>query len=176
MLPRFFSWATGRVKDLAIITHAGGPGVMLTDILIQRRMNVPHQWSGSRSIVEKLHHGSSVSNPIDFSCYRRTEQLGEILDCVDNELDDIDGSVGGVWYNRYVECKQRLWSFTPENEKMQKTEFSRFFISDSGCGRGRPFQSGEESIYRWSKFWLCALKSNVNTSGIPCSWSSDSEG
>ena len=35
-------YPTLKGKNLAIITHAGGPAVMLTDVLAQGNMDVPH--------------------------------------------------------------------------------------------------------------------------------------
>jgi len=78
---------------LAIITHAGGPGVMLTDALSRGGLKVPKiEGIASEHLLSKLFHGSSVSNPIDFLATGTAEQLGLILDCVDNDFDNIDGS------------------------------------------------------------------------------------
>lgn len=78
---------------IAVITHAGGPGVLLTDALAKNNMKVPHI-SGPRAdeLLSKLFHGSSVANPIDFLATGTAEQLGTILDYVDNEFDDIDAA------------------------------------------------------------------------------------
>ncbi|MER2996609.1 acetate--CoA ligase family protein [Pontibacter populi] len=88
---------------IAVITHAGGPGVMLTDILVKGGMEVP-PITGPKAdeLLAKLYPGSSVSNPIDFLATGNAQQLGEILDYVDNEFDDIDGAVvvfgtTGMW-------------------------------------------------------------------------------
>ncbi|MCO6495245.1 MAG: acetate--CoA ligase family protein [Bacteroidetes bacterium] len=88
---------------IAIITHAGGPGVMLTDVLTRNGMSVP-QIKGAKAdeLLSKLHIGSSVANPIDFLATGTAEQLGIILDYVENEFDEIDGAVvvfgtTGMW-------------------------------------------------------------------------------
>ncbi|MDA3887093.1 MAG: CoA-binding protein, partial [Candidatus Delongbacteria bacterium] len=48
-------------KNIAIITHAGGPGVMLTDALSQGGMFVPHiEGKYADELIEKLYPGSSV--------------------------------------------------------------------------------------------------------------------
>ncbi len=90
-------------KRLAIITHAGGPGVMLTDVLTKNGMSVP-PITGAKAdeLLSKLYLGSSVANPIDFLATGTAEQLGIILDYVENEFDDIDGAVvvfgtTGMW-------------------------------------------------------------------------------
>lgn len=81
-------------KNIAVITHAGGPGVMLTDELSDQGMNVPHiQGEKADELKSKLFFGSAVGNPIDFLATGTAEQLGTILDYVDNDFDEIDGSV-----------------------------------------------------------------------------------
>lgn len=84
-----------RIKgnNIAVITHAGGSGVMLTDTLSKGGFNVPAiEGPAAEELLSKLYHGSSVSNPIDFLATGTAEQLGMILDYVDNEFDNIDGS------------------------------------------------------------------------------------
>lgn len=88
---------------IAIITHAGGPGVMLTDVLTRNGMAVPHI-SGpyAEELLAQLHPGSSVANPIDFLATGTAQQLSVILDYVENKFDEIDGAVvvfgtTGMW-------------------------------------------------------------------------------
>ena len=79
---------------IAVITHAGGPGVMLTDALSKGGMKVPNLSGASADkLLEQLYHGSSVANPIDFLATGTAEQLGLILDTIENEFDNIDASV-----------------------------------------------------------------------------------
>ncbi len=81
-------------NNIAVITHAGGPGVMLTDALSQRGMNVPHlEGPKADELLAQLYHGSAVGNPIDFLATGTAEQLGLIIDYVENHFDKIDGSV-----------------------------------------------------------------------------------
>jgi acetyltransferase len=84
-LPRF----TG--KNFAIVTHAGGPGVMLTDALSKGGMNVP-QLSGevAEELKAQLLPGSSVANPIDILATGTPEQLGIAIDFCEKRFDDID--------------------------------------------------------------------------------------
>ncbi len=81
-------------KNIAIITHAGGPAVMLTDALSNGGMNVP-PISGpvADELLTKLYPGSSVANPIDFLATGTAEQLGEIIDAVDKKMPEIDAMV-----------------------------------------------------------------------------------
>ncbi len=77
---------------LAVITHAGGPAVMLTDVLSNNGMSVPHiEGPAADELKEKLFPGSSVGNPIDFLATGTAEQLGSILDYADQKFDNIDG-------------------------------------------------------------------------------------
>ena len=82
-------------KRCAVITHAGGPAVMLTDVLSNGGMEVPplKDHPASAPLLEKLFGGSSVGNPIDFLATGTAEQLGYIIDTVENEYDEIDFSV-----------------------------------------------------------------------------------
>ncbi|MCX6257801.1 MAG: acetate--CoA ligase family protein [Bacteroidia bacterium] len=81
-------------SNIAIITHAGGPAVMLTDALSDGGMNVPHINSpAANELLATLNPGSSVANPIDFLATGTAEQLGNIIDCVDKRFDNIDAMV-----------------------------------------------------------------------------------
>jgi acetate---CoA ligase (ADP-forming) len=81
-------------KRIAIITHAGGPAVMLTDALSNGGLEVPPiQGPLAEALKEKLFPGSSVSNPIDFLATGTAEQLGQIIDAVDNDFDNIDAMI-----------------------------------------------------------------------------------
>ncbi len=81
-------------KRIAIVTHAGGPAVMLTDALSEGGLQVPQiDNPKSRELLEQLFPGSSVSNPIDFLATGNAEQLGIILEYTEKHFDDIDGVV-----------------------------------------------------------------------------------
>ena len=92
-------------RNFAIVTHAGGPGVMLTDALSKGGLNVPSLITQSTPITQntqitptspaeelksKLFPGSSVANPIDFLATGTAEQLGTIIDYCENRFDHID--------------------------------------------------------------------------------------
>lgn len=84
-LPRF----TG--KNFAIVTHAGGPGVMLTDALSKGGMKVPPlEGELAEELKSKLLPGSSVANPIDILATGTPEQLGIAIDFCDEKFDDVD--------------------------------------------------------------------------------------
>ncbi len=78
-------------KNMAIITHAGGPAVILTDVLSNNRLNVPPiEGEMADRLLTKLFPGSSVGNPIDFLATGTAEQLGEIIDACENDFEHID--------------------------------------------------------------------------------------
>lgn len=80
--------------NIAIITHAGGPAVMLTDALSEGGLNVPHiSGKDAQQLLEKLYPGSSVANPIDFLATGNAEQLGHIIDYCDDKFTEVDGMV-----------------------------------------------------------------------------------
>jgi acetate---CoA ligase (ADP-forming) len=79
-------------KNIAVITHAGGPAVMLTDALSNGGMNVPHiEGVEANELLTQLFPGSSVANPIDFLATGTAEQLGTIIDYCDRKFEGIDG-------------------------------------------------------------------------------------
>ncbi len=80
-------------KRMAIITHAGGPAVMLTDALEAGGLKIPQIKDSPQkeALKEKLFAGSSVENPIDFLATGNAEQLGAIIDACDNDFEEVDG-------------------------------------------------------------------------------------
>ncbi len=81
-------------KNIAVITHAGGPAVMLTDKLSSGGLNVPAiQGKDAEELKAKLFPGSAVGNPIDFLATGTAEQLGTIIDFVNDKFDEIDAMV-----------------------------------------------------------------------------------
>lgn len=80
-------------KRLAIITHAGGPAVMLTDALENGGLKIPHieDCEAKTRLKNQLFPGSSVENPIDFLATGNAEQLAAIIEACENDFDKIDG-------------------------------------------------------------------------------------
>jgi len=78
-------------KRVAIITHAGGPAVMLTDVLSINKIEIP-QIKGAKAdaLLQKLFPGSSVANPIDFLATGTAQQLSEIIDFCEEEVPEVD--------------------------------------------------------------------------------------
>lgn len=105
-------------KRIAIITHAGGPAVMLTDSLSKGNMEVPAiEPEVANELLTHLYPGSSAANPIDFLATGTAEQLGVIMDYVDEKMDNIDAMVvifGTPGLNRVFDVYDLL------DEKMNK--------------------------------------------------------
>lgn len=78
-------------KNFAIVTHAGGPGVMLTDALSKGGLNVPKlEGVAADELKSKLYAGAAVGNPIDILATGTPEHLGIAIDYCENRFDDID--------------------------------------------------------------------------------------
>lgn len=122
-------------KRIAIVTHAGGPAVMLTDTLENEGLSVPKiSGKDAEELLTKLHYGSSVNNPIDFLATGTAEQLDIILDYVDNKFENIDCSivifgtpglfdvkdVYKVLYNKMITSKKPIFPVLPSIVQAQK--------------------------------------------------------
>lgn len=81
-------------SNIAIVTHAGGSAVLLTDALTKGGLRVPKiEGSVADSLLTYLNPGSSVSNPIDFLATGTAEQLGIIIDFCNYKIKNIDAIV-----------------------------------------------------------------------------------
>ena len=79
-------------KNLAIISQAGGPAVILTDALSRTGINVPVMPPAiAESLRILLLPGSSVNNPIDLLGTGTGEHLGLAIDYCIEQFKDIDG-------------------------------------------------------------------------------------
>jgi acetyltransferase len=64
---------------------------MLTDVLSEGQIEVPPiSGPAAEKLLKRLHPGSSVANPIDVLATGGVEQMEAVIDCIENELDDID--------------------------------------------------------------------------------------
>ncbi len=78
-------------KNIAIITHAGGPAVMLTDVLSKNGLTIPKlEGKHSTDLLSKLYNGSSTTNPIDFLATGTAAQLETIIGYCETKFDNID--------------------------------------------------------------------------------------
>ena len=117
---------TGR--NFAIVTHAGGPGVMLTDALSKGGLNVPKiEGTKADELKSQLFPGSSVSNPIDILATGTPEHLALAIDYCENKFEGIDaifvifGTPGlvqlyeayDVLHKKILECKKPIFPILP---------------------------------------------------------------
>ena len=80
-----------RGRNFAIVTHAGGPGVMLTDALSKGGLNVPKlEGSLVEELKSKLYPGAAVGNPIDILATGTPEHLRLCLEYCEEKFDQID--------------------------------------------------------------------------------------
>ena len=89
-----FSLPVLKGKNIAVITHAGGPGVMLTDALSKGGLNVPRlEGEQVDELKSQLFPGASVGNPIDVLATGTPEHLRLCVDFCEKKLDNIDAMV-----------------------------------------------------------------------------------
>jgi len=135
-----FTYKQLKGKRIAIVTHAGGPAVMLTDALSEGGMEIP-RLSGPAAdrLLEKLFPGSSVANPIDFLATGTAEQLSHIIDACENDFDEVDaiavifGSPGlfpvddvyNLLHEKIRSCKKPVYPVMPSviNVKREIADF-----------------------------------------------------
>ncbi len=113
--------------SFAIVTHAGGPGVMLTDALSKGGMQVPPLTGPiAEELKSKLLPGSSVANPIDILATGTAEHLGIAIDYCER-MDNIDAimvifgtpglvkifEVYDVLHKKILECKKPIFPILP---------------------------------------------------------------
>ena len=90
-LPQPLQRREGQAPAFAIVTHAGGPGVMLTDALSKGGMTVPKlEGPMAEELKQKLLPGSSMANPIDILATAQPEHLATAIDYCEQHFDEID--------------------------------------------------------------------------------------
>ena len=114
--------------NIAIVTHAGGPGVMLTDALSKGGMQVPALAGDvANELKSRLLPGSSVANPIDILATGTPEHLGIAIDYCEQRFDQIDaimvifGTPGlvqlyeayDVLHRKIQECRKHIFAILP---------------------------------------------------------------
>jgi acetate---CoA ligase (ADP-forming) len=79
-------------KNIAIITHAGGPAVMLTDALAAGGMHIPAiTGADHENLIAMMNPGASAINPIDMIATATNDQLEKVIEYVDKQLPLFDG-------------------------------------------------------------------------------------
>lgn len=115
-------------RNFAIVTHAGGPAVMLTDALSKGGLHVP-EIKGEKTLMLKseLYPGASVANPIDILATGTPGHLEKAIDFCEKECPEIDaiavifGSPGlvkvydayDVLHRKMEECSKPIFPVLP---------------------------------------------------------------
>ncbi len=129
-------------RNIAIITHAGGPAVMLTDALSAGGMNIPrlpedHQ----QKLLGMMNSGASAVNPIDLIATATNDQLSNVIDYVDKKLPMIDGmsvifgsnglndmtEIYDLLHKKIMECGKPLYPILPS--VTSSSEELKYFIN-----------------------------------------------
>ncbi len=144
-------------RSFAVITHAGGPAVILTDHLEQNGLEVPTLNESHRAVLSALlNPGASVANPIDLLATGSAQQLEQVIEYCDREMDEVDalvvifGSPGlgsmkeayEVIHQKALSCRKPLFPVLPSvvNLEQEIEEFTEkghiAFFDESLLGRG----------------------------------------
>ncbi len=115
-------------RNIAIVTHAGGPAVMLTDALSAGGMNIPKlETEDQNKILGMMNPGASAVNPIDMIATATIDQLSKVIEYVDKDLNMIDGmsvifgnngltdmsEIYTLLHRKIVECNKPLYPILP---------------------------------------------------------------
>jgi acyl-CoA synthetase (NDP forming) len=115
-------------KNIAIITHAGGPAVMLTDALSHGGLKIPRiDGPFADELQDRLNEGASVTNPIDLLATGTAEQLGLVIDYCEYHFTAIDaimvifGTTGlnevfdayEMLHTKMLACKKPIFPILP---------------------------------------------------------------
>jgi acetyltransferase len=145
-----FTYGKPAGNNMAVITHAGGPAVMLTDALSENGVKVPEIESPyKQELLDQLFPGSSVNNPIDFLATGTAKQLGTIIDYTEKYFDEIDAmavifgtpglfeihDVYKVLQEKIKSCKKPIYPILPsiitaKDEIETFIEMGRVFFPD----------------------------------------------
>ncbi|MBG0860332.1 MAG: acetate--CoA ligase family protein [Bacteroidales bacterium] len=122
----FYKHLKGR--NIAIITHAGGPAVMLTDALSAGGMNIPRITGEHHDrLLTMMNPGASADNPIDLIATATTDQLDKVIEYVDKQMPQIDGMsvifgsnglndmtvIYDLLHKKILECNKPLFPILP---------------------------------------------------------------
>jgi acetate---CoA ligase (ADP-forming) len=122
-------------RNIAIVTHAGGPAVMLTDALSAGGMNIPKlETKDQNSILVMMNPGASAVNPIDMIATATIDQLDSVIEYVDKKLGTIDGmsvifgnnglsdmtEIYSLLHRKIEECNKPLYPILPSISSSSK--------------------------------------------------------
>lgn len=151
-----------------IITHAGGPGVILTDTLTKNKLVVTDLSTDHQEALKQLlYNGAATNNPIDILATGTAQQLDQVLDYCDQEIKEFDamavifgspglGSVKDAYqviHKKIKECNKPVYAILPSVVNVEKE--IRNFVD-----------KGNIAFYDEHLFATCVAK--INKTPHPC--------
>jgi acyl-CoA synthetase (NDP forming) len=102
-----FTHKSFKGKNIAIITHAGGPAVMLTDALAAGGLNIPRITGNDHSrLLAMMNPGASADNPVDLIATATSEQLDNVIEYADKQLSFIDSIIVIFGSNGMIDIRE----------------------------------------------------------------------
>jgi acyl-CoA synthetase (NDP forming) len=96
-----------RGKNIAIITHAGGPAVMLTDALVAGGLNIPRITGDDHDrLLGMMNPGASADNPVDLIATATSDQLDKVIEYADKQLPCIDSIIVIFGSNGLIDIRE----------------------------------------------------------------------
>jgi acyl-CoA synthetase (NDP forming) len=114
-----------RINNFAIITHAGGPGVVLTDALCNNGLKVPglshkHQ----KHLLGILYSGASAKNPVDILATGTAEQLDQVIQYCDESIDEVEAMIVIFGSPGLGSVKEAYQVISDQSKKCRKPVFA----------------------------------------------------
>ena len=107
-------------RNLAIITQAGGPAVILTDALSKGNIDVPELDKDLAAELKKhLLPGAAVSNPIDIIGTGTGEHMATCIDFCETYFKEING-IAVIYGNPGVSNVAEAYNMLDKNIKTSK--------------------------------------------------------
>lgn len=151
----------------AIVTHAGGPGVLLTDMLTQNKIEVPDLDEHHKlALSEWLSHGAATKNPIDILATGTAEQLEKVLTYCQKDIDEID-SIAVIFGSPGLGSVKE--AYTVIHNQIQKRGKPIFPLFPSVVNAKEEIESfiekGHLAFYDETLFGLCI--SRIDVASVP---------
>jgi acetate---CoA ligase (ADP-forming) len=94
-------------RNIAIVTHAGGPAVMLTDALSAGGLNIPGITDDDHDrLLSMMNAGASANNPVDLIATATPEQLDRVIEYIDRQLSYIDSIIVIYGHNGLTDIRE----------------------------------------------------------------------
>jgi acetate---CoA ligase (ADP-forming) len=102
-----FTHKSFRGKNIAIVTHAGGPAVMLTDALSSGGLQIPRiTGEDHEQLLSMMNPGASADNPVDLIATATPDQLSGVIEYIDRHLTDIDAIIVIFGSNGMIDIRE----------------------------------------------------------------------